>query len=258
MPAVSASACLVSAGGVHFALCDEKYKSAITNFKRTKTSQLSEDQKVLMKNSKLMEGFKYKHGEEKVPLTEEDVADVLLGCGVLDRTIVKNTYDTLMNYAQEQAKKKKNMTIEDDKVPFKTFMDVCALLSIGSDEQKFDFVFDFIDTQQQGLIDKYEISKVVRHLLFCRTNWYGEEVLYESADDFDLYFRVETEQITQLKANTFANDLVKKVHSGAFAVNRQQFSKWAKQGGKQVESLKKLFSVLGIFPDPLQEIEDWE
>lgn len=113
-------------------------------------------------------------------------------------------------------------------------------------------MFDFMDPDKSGMADKNEISIAVRHLLWCQTNWYGEEILYDGAHDLDLYFEVPTEAIAQLKANKFAHDLVMGCHGGGrqLAVTQKQFLQWMATGGKKVETLKGLFSLFGAFPAP--------
>lgn len=278
VPAVSAGALgLHQLESRHFTHCDERAvaaptmkrtKSVLAKFKSAKSiTGLTEEQKMKIANSKLMEGYKYIYGDKKVQLIEEDVEAVLLGCGILDQTIVRNMYLMCVNFSEEAKSKKVRAEEEAEKeagnvkeasIPYTTFEEICSMLAIGTEEQKLHFIFDFIDLDGSGLIDKYEVSEIVRHLLFCHTNWYGEEILYENADDFDLFFGIETETLTQLKANRFAHDMITSCHGGSkqMALNKKQFVMWANRGGKQVEKLKQLFSILGIWPDTRAEGED--
>merc|ERR1712113_66539 len=101
--------------------------------------------------------------------------------------------------AKRQTKKKKKATAETTeteavpKASFASFCNLCSIFAKGEDLAKFEVMFDFMDPDKSGMADKNEISIAVRHLLWCQTNWYGEEILYDGAHDLDLYFEVPTE-----------------------------------------------------------------
>merc|ERR1712050_262192 len=142
--------------------------------------------------------------------------------------------------------KKRNASekCDADKVPFSVFFNLCKMLTTGSEEDKVGFMFDFIDLDKSDLVDKNEISVVARHLLACRMNSYGDDVLFESPDDMDLFWDIPLEVVTQLKANKFAHDIVVSAHGGArqMGMAKKTFKMWYFKGGKRVEELKDLFS----------------
>merc|ERR1712176_917973 len=98
---------------------------------RTKSSLQSE----AVEKSKLFEAYKYQFGEKKVQLSRDDLANVLLGCGILDDYIIDSTYTVLMN--QAASKRKGGAEKGDvDKVPYSVFFNLCKTLATGSDEEK--------------------------------------------------------------------------------------------------------------------------
>lgn len=200
---------------------------------------------------------------EAKALTEDDLRDILVGCGILDNHIVA-TFFHMLQLKEAQRKKGggkgkkagKEAGKEDvelaDTISFETFFEVAVMLTKGEEAKKVEFIFDFVDITCRGLIDKYEMSTAVRHLLWCQTNWYGEEILYDGAFDHDLFFEVPTESIAQLKANKFAHEMIMHIPGASRnqGLSKKQFGQFMLKGGKEVKFLKGLFSVLGAYPPP--------
>lgn len=259
---------------------DEK-KSARNLLKKMPTrggsTSLTHSQQEEIQQSQLFEAYRDYFKGAQSDITEEDLRQILIGCGILDNHLVATFFHMLqLKEAKKGGKKKKakaggvkKETQElgelPDKVTYKIFIEQCILLSQGDDAQKIDFIFDFVDIDKGGLIDKYEMAIAVRHLLWCQTNWYGEEILYSGLYDQDLYFEVPTESIVQMKANKFAHDMIMSIPgaSRSAGATRKQFLQFMTKGGKDVKFLKQLFSVLGAydppgFDDPMMRNEYYE
>jgi Ca2+-binding EF-hand superfamily protein len=195
------------------------------------------------------------------PLTKTDLIEILLHCGILDPAISDFLFNSLEAMDKKKRKKdgvKAKPTEGEKTVTFASFKSLCSIFAKGDDLAKWEVMFDFMDPDKSGMADKNEISVAVRHLLWCQTNWYGEEVLYDGPIDLDLFFDVPTEAIAQLKANKLAHDLVVGCHGGGrqAAVNKKQFMQWMGSGGKKVETLKGLFSVFGAYEAPTFHNDD--
>lgn len=258
---VAFSAPIVGAGGVQMIFCSEEEKK-VKKVATRRTSTLTASQADEFFSSQLVEAYRdyFKGNQEE--FVETDLREILIGCGILDNHLVATFFHMLQLKEAENSKakgapKKKAKGKKDDldlpdKISFKTFNDICLLLNQGEEAQKIDFIFDFVDITKRGMIDKYEMSTAVRHLLWCQTNWYGEEIVYSGNWDHDLYFEVPTEHVVQLKANVFAHEMVMKIPGGSRSVGitKKQFNQFMQRGGKEVNFLKGLFSVLGAYEPP--------
>lgn len=264
----SAAALSVSAAGVvsykaaPTTFCLDKSKTAIPSM----TTKLPGNQQTqeAVKHFQLFNAYQRHFGEDsRSPVTEQDLTDILLGCGILDPAIVHFMYDALRHreYARqlmkaETGKETDDLDFDEDGIPkkvsFRTYWDMCQCLCLGDLRAKSAFIFEFLDLDKNTFVDKFEVSTTMRHLLWCQTNWYGEEILYEGPADLDLYFEVPTESIAQLKANRFAHEMVTSMHGGSksLQLSKKQFFQWMFKGGKQVETLKGLFSVFGAYDPP--------
>jgi len=201
------------------------------------------------------------------PITKDDLTAILLNCGILDPAISDFLFNSLVAMDVKNKKKKGGKAAAQaaveagvTSVTFGSFCNLCNTFCKGEDKAKWEVMFDFMDPDKSGMADKNEISVAIRHLLWCQTNWYGEEILYDGPYDLDLYFDVPTEAIAQLKANKFAHELVMGCHGGGRqqAVDKKQFLQWMATGGKRVETLKGLFSVFGAYEAPKFVTEDAE
>jgi len=203
------------------------------------------------------------------PIAKADLVEILLHCGILDPAMSDFLFNSLvaMDVKANKGKKKGAKAAAKavgeggvETVSYDSFVLLCTTIAKGDDKSKWEVMFDFMDPDKSGMADKNEISTAIRHLLWCQTNWYGEEILYDGPFDLDLYFDVSTEHIAQLKANKFAHELVMSCHGGGRqqAVNKQQFLQWMARGGKRVETLKGLFSVFGAYEAPHFLVADVE
>merc|ERR1719461_402561 len=217
---------------------------------RTKSSKLSK--KVELEDFELFHAYQVHFSDDAMqPLKKSDVTEILLHCGILDPAISEFLFNCLLAMDKKKQKKKAKPATEgeEDVVTFASFKHLCNVFAKGDDLAKSEILFDFMDPDKTGLADKNEISTTVRHLLWCQTNWFGEDILYDGPHDLDLYFEVPTEAIAQLKANRFAHEMVIGCHGGGrqLAINQKQFQQWMALGGKRVEKLKGLFSVFGAY-----------
>jgi len=223
----------------------------------------------------LFNSYQVHFGERvKQPVTKTDVEDILLGCGILDPVISTFLFNAMV--AMDNKKKKKenkenkakskvrSTYAKPDDVPasasYSSFLTLCHTFKKGEDKAKWEIMFNFMDGERSGSCDKNGCSIAVRHLLWCQTNWHGEEVLYDGPHDLDLYFNVPTEAIAQLKANKFAHEMVTACHGGgrSLQMSKKQFVQFMMTGGKNVEVLKGLFSVFGAYPPPDLNKEDYD
>lgn len=263
----------VSASAAGFVSCNTKFvgcatldrqeskKSGSKKMERQASKKLA-DASTELSDFELFHAYQVHFSEEATnALTLNDLTEILLHVGILDKTISELLFNSLLAMDSKRMTKKKKKTsvettteteAEEKKASFASFCNLCSIFAKGEDLAKFEVMFDFMDPDKSGMADKNEISIAVRHLLWCQTNWYGEEILYDGAHDLDLYFEVPTEAIAQLKANKFAHDLVMGCHGGGrqLAVTQKQFLQWMATGGKKVETLKGLFSLFGAFPAP--------
>lgn len=217
--------------------------------------------------------------DAKQPISRNDLTEILLHVGILDPAISNFLFNSLvaMDKKKELRKSKRGrtagsgkpaeaevvekpaeaeaaaeVTSSEETVTYGSFLKLCHTFYKGEDLAKWEIMFDFMDPDKSGMADKNEISIALRHLLWCQTNWYGEEILYDGPFDLDLYFDVPTEAIAQIKANKLAHEMVMASHGGGrqSAVTTKQFLHWMRTGGKQVEYLKGLFSVFGAYNAP--------
>jgi len=219
---------------------------------RTKSQKLV-SKNVDLADFELFHAYQVHFGEDATkPLKKVDVEAILLHCGILDPKISDFLFNSLLAMDKKKAKRTKSTPTTDEgeaTVTFSSFRNLCNTFAKGDDKDKTEIIFDFMDVEKNEFLDKNVVSTAVRHLLWCQTNWYGEEVLYDGPHDLDLYFEVPTESIAQLKANKFAHELVIGCHGGGrqMAINHKQFQQWMQSGGKRVETLKSLFSVFGAY-----------
>jgi len=243
-----------------FTMCEE-----FTAKKSAKKNDLSDD-------FQLFHAYEVYFGHnEKKPISKAEMTEILLGCGILDPTICDFLFNSLVAMDMKRSLKKSKRSKPDakvevekvegvdepiepaePKVSYQSFHKLCNVFFKGEDLAKWEIMFDFMDHDKTGMADKNEISVALRHLLWCQTNWYGEEILYDGPFDLDLYFDVPTEAIAQLKANKLAHELVMSSHGAGrqSAVTTKQFMHWMRTGGKQVEMVKGLFSIFGAYDPP--------
>merc|ERR1712232_1343882 len=102
-----------------------------------------------MSGSKLVEAYAYAFGNAKKSLTEEDIGEIMLGCGILDATITHNMYAMLQRNTMAYKAKKDSIDIDTidppEKIPPRIFDEMCATVSVGQEAAKINFIFDFID-----------------------------------------------------------------------------------------------------------------
>lgn len=126
----------------------------------------------------------------------------------------------------------------------------CEGLAHGTFNQKSKFIFRACDINRNGVIEEYEIRKMIKNMILACHDGVPEYAMAKDEKEAALYHDLTNNAIAQFKANMMSFEVFKvadKDNSGG--IDWKEFNFWIKRGGKSVNAFFELFHVFDLL-DP--------
>lgn len=120
----------------------------------------------------------------------------------------------------------------------------CTKLAKGSFNAKARFVFNACDINNNGVIEEYEIRKMIKNLVLACHDSVPHYTMAKTEEDASLFHDIELHEVAQFIANKMCYEIFKIADKDKDGhVDWKEFSFWIKRGGRTVDSFFELFSV---------------